>query len=81
MILVAPITSYAPEKGCNPACIDLGLGFINDYDKGAAVIINQIRYINKMRIEKPKTSLEGTRRMGRDKFDELLERIRRKILP
>ena len=46
--LVAPITSYAPEKGCNPACIDLGLGFINDYDKGAEIVVNQIRYISKM---------------------------------
>ena len=81
VILVAPITSYAPENGCNPACVDLGLGFINDYDKGAAVVINQIRYVSKMRIEKPKTSIEGTQRMGRDKFDELVNRIQKKILP
>ena len=64
-----------------PACVDLGLGFINGYDKGAAVVINQIRYISKMRIEKPKTSIEGTQRMGRDKFDELVNRIQKKILP
>ena len=61
--------------------IDLGLGFINNHDKGATVVVNQIRYVSKMRIEKPKTSLEGTQRMEKDNFEELVKRIQRKILP
>ena len=81
VIMVAPISSYAPEKGCHSACIDLGLGFINNHDKGATVVVNQIRYVSKMRIEKPKTSLEGTQRMEKDNFEELVKRIQRKILP
>lgn len=59
----------------------MGVGVINDYDKGVAVVINQIRYVSKMRIEKPKTSFEEIQRVSRDKFDEIVEKIQRKILP
>ena len=81
VILVAPITSYTSEKGCHPTNVDLGVGVINDYDKGVAVVINQIRYISKMRIEKPKTSFEEIQRVSRDKFEEIVEKISRKLLP
>lgn len=81
VILVAPITSYDSEKGCHPVNVDLGVGFINNHDKGAAIVINQIRYVSKMRIEKPKTSLEKIQYMNKDKFDELVKRIQEKILP
>lgn len=80
MILVAPITSYDPEKGCHRASFDLGVGFINNHDKGAAVVLNQIRYISKMRIEAPRTSDEGTRRMEKSLFNELIKRVQRKLL-
>ena len=81
VILVAPITSYTPEKGCHPMSVDLGVGVINDYDKGVAVVINQIRYVSKMRIEKPKTSFEKIQRVSKDKFEEIVEKINQKILP
>ena len=81
VILVAPITSYNPEKGCHPTNVDLGVGVINDYDKGVAVVMNQIRYVSKMRIEKPKTSAEKVQRVSKDKFEEIVEKINRKILP
>ena len=45
------------------------------------MVINQIRYISKMRIEKPKTSAEGIQRVSKDKFEEIVEKINRKILP
>ena len=54
---------------------------MNGYDKGAAVVVNQIRYISKIRIEKPKTSFEKIQYMNRDKFDEIVKKIQRKILP
>lgn len=80
VILVAPITSYESERGCHPTNVDLGVGAINGHDKGAAVVMNQIRYVSKMRIEKPKTSSEKIQYMNRDKFNELVEKIQRKIL-
>lgn len=79
VILVAPITSYEPTKGYHPINVDLGVGAINNYDKGVAVVVNQIRYVSKMRIEKPKTSLEDVQYMNRDKFNELVEKISKKI--
>lgn len=43
--------------------------------------MNQIRYVSKMRIEKPKKSFEEIQYMNRDKFDEIVKRIQKKILP
>lgn len=81
VVLVAPITSYdaAKNEKVHPTNVDLGCGAINNYDKGAAVVVNQIRNISKMRIEKPKTSAEGRNYIGKEKFKELLEKIRRQI--
>ena len=81
VILVAPITSYETERGCHPTNVDLGVGAINGHDKGAAVVMNQVRYVSKMRIEKPKTSFEKIQYMNRDKFGEVVKRLQRKILP
>lgn len=81
VILVAPITSYESEKGCHPTNVDLGVGAINGHDKGATVVMNQIRYVSKMRIEKPKTSFEKIQYMNRDKFEDVVKRLQRKILP
>ena len=81
VILVAPITSYDPANGetVHPTNVDLGIGAINNYEKGAAVVVNQIRNISKMRIEKPKTSAEEKSYISQDKFEELLKKIKAKI--
>lgn len=83
VILVAPITSYDPSKGetPHPAGIDLGIGAIHGYPKGAYVVINQIRYISKMRIESPKSTAVHPIYMNFDKFQSLSERIRNRITP
>ena len=79
VILVAPITSYDPEKGSHPSNVDLGIGAINNYSKGASVVVNQVRAISKMRIEKPLTSSESRQYMNRQKFQELCEKITHRI--
>ncbi len=79
VILVAPITSYDPAKGSHPSSIDLGVGAINDYAKGASIVVNQIRAISKMRIEKPLTSNEPRLYMDCQKFQELCEKIKQRI--
>ena len=63
----------------HPTNVDLGIGAINNYEKGAAVVVNQIRNISKMRIEKPKTSAEEKSYISQDKFEELLKKIKAKI--
>ncbi len=83
VILVAPITSYDPNKGQkpHPANIDLGVGAIHGYTKGAEVVTNQLRHISKMRIEKPKTSKEPRIYMDKAKFTNLLDKIQGQLLP
>lgn len=79
VILVAPITSYDPAKGSHPSNVDLGIGTINNYQKGASVVVNQIRAISKMRIEKPLTSNEPRQYMDCQKFQELCAKIQQRI--
>lgn len=78
-ILVAPISSYSSEKGPHRGSIDLGIGAIHNYKKGSQIILNQIRYISKMRIEKPKTSLEPAEFIKIDRLEELMERLSKKF--
>lgn len=80
VILVAPITSYEIGQSVHPTNVDLGIRAINNYEKGAAVIVNQIRNISKMRIEKPKTSTEPRLYMDNDKFQELLDKIHKQLI-
>ena len=79
VILVAPITSYDPTKGSHPSNVDLGIGAINNYEKGASVVVNQIRAISKMRIEKPLTPNELRQYMDYQKFQELCAKIQQRI--
>lgn len=81
VILVAPISSYDPEKNehAHPASVDLGVGAIHNYAKGSQVVLNQIRYISKMRIERPKTSLEKREYVNASKLQEVLNKIHKKI--
>ena len=83
VILVAPITSYDPAKGQkpHPTGVDLGIGTIHNYSKGAYVVTNQIRYVSKMRIESPISSRECSQFMEFDKFQILVEKIKNKITP
>lgn len=82
VIMVAPITSYDPDNGERPHAtnIDLGIGFIHNTPKGAAIVINQIRTISKMRIEKPLSSHESRIYIDKEKFNELKARITQIIL-
>lgn len=81
VILVAPITSYDSEKNekAHAANVDLGVGAINDYVKGAEIVTNQLRYVSKMRIEKPKTSMEPRAYVTKEQFSELLTKIQNQI--
>ena len=83
VVLVAPITSYDPSRGQkpHPANIDLGIGAIHGYAKGAEVVTNQLRHISKMRIEKPKTSQEPRIYMDKAKFMSLLTKIQSQMVP
>lgn len=80
-ILVAPISSYDPQKKQHPhpANVDLGIGAINNYSKGAQIVLNQTRYISKMRIERPKTSLEPSKRIPPAKVRDATYRIAKKL--
>ena len=81
VILIAPISSYDPLKNqkAHPVNVDLGMGAIHNYPKGCQVVINQIRYISKLRIEKPKTSLEPKLYMDKLKFQEVLHKFQKRI--
>ena len=81
VVLVAPITSYDPAKGekPHPSNVDLGVGAIHDYEKGAAVVLNQIRAISKMRIESPTSSFVKRIYLETGKFDEVCEKLRARI--
>lgn len=81
MIFVAPITSYDPTKGerPHPINIDLGVGAIHNYTKGAAVVVNQIRYISKMRIESPKSTSTRPIYMDAEKFNLVIHKIQGRL--
>lgn len=81
VILVAPISSYDPQKGqhAHPASVDLGIGAIHHYTKGSQVVLNQVRYISKMRIERPKTTLEKRDYIDHLKLQEVLSKVRQKL--
>ncbi len=81
VILVAPITSYDPARGRkpHPNNIDLGIGAIHGYAKGAAIVVNQIRYISKMRIESPKSTSARPIYIDSEKFKLLLDKIKGRL--
>lgn len=81
MILVAPITSYDPARGGkpHPVNIDLGIGAIHGYTKGAAIVVNQIRYISKMRIESPKSTSTRPIYIRTEKFNLLMNKIKGRL--
>lgn len=78
-VLVAPISSYGPNQGPHRGSVDLGTGAIHNYKKGSQIILNQIRYISKMRIERPKTSLERSEFIKVDRLEELMNRLSNKF--
>lgn len=81
VILVAPISSYDPTKGQHPhrMNVDLGIGAIHNYSKGCQVVMNQIRYISKLRIEKPKTSFEEKIMIDKEKLNIVLARFAERV--
>lgn len=80
IITVAPITSYEPEKEKpHPTNVDLGIGAIHNSTKGAAIVVNQIRAISKMRIERPISSKDKKIYLDASKFAELLNKLQDKI--
>ena len=83
VILVAPISSYDQTRGqqAHPINVDLGIGAIHGYKKGCQVVMNQIRYISKLRIEKPKTSNEPRLYMEQSKFAQVLKKLNNRITP
>ncbi|AEC00324.1 type II toxin-antitoxin system PemK/MazF family toxin [Selenomonas sputigena] len=83
VILVAPISSYDQTRGqhAHPVNVDLGIGAIHGYKKGCQVVMNQIRYISKIRIEKPKTSNEPRLYMDSVKFAQVLKKLNKRITP
>nr|DAN46490.1 MAG TPA: PemK-like protein [Caudoviricetes sp.] len=78
-VLVAPISSYDPNQGPHRGSVDLGTSAIHNYKKGSQIILNQIRYISKMRIERPKTSLERSEFIKVDRLEELMNRLSNKF--
>lgn len=78
-ILVAPVSSYTADKGPHRSSVDLGYGAIHNYKKGSQIILNQIKYISKMRIERPKTSLENSEFIRKDRLEELMSRLSSKF--
>lgn len=78
-ILVAPISSYTEERGAHRGSVDLGIGAIHNYTKGSQIVLNQIRYISKMRIERPRTSLEHSEFIKKDRLEELMNRLSNKF--
>lgn len=78
-VLVAPISSYDPNQGPHRGSVDLGTGAIHNYKKGSQIILNQIRYISKMRIERPKTTLERSEFIKVDRLEELMNRLSNKF--
>lgn len=83
VILVAPISSYDQNNGqrAHKTNVDLGIGAINNYTKGAQVVMNQVRYISKLRIEKPKTSYENAIYIEKDKFAEIYKKLNKRLMP
>lgn len=58
-ILLAPVSSYDPKEGeyPRPYNVDLGIGVISNNDKGAEVLISQIGFYSKIRIENSKKKM------------------------
>lgn len=81
VILVAPISSYKPGAHVHPADVDMGIGAINpsDTSRGNFVVMNQIRYISKMRIEK--TVWKSRRYVSKEIFAEIAKKIMKRIVP
>ena len=83
VILVAPISSYDQTQGqqAHKSNVDLGIGAIHGYSKGSQVVLNQIRYISKLRIEKPLTSNEPRLLMEKPKFMQVLQKLNTRLTP
>lgn len=78
-IMLAPISSYSQGQTPNYSNVDLGFGAINNSLKGSEIIVNQIGYFSKMRIERPKNSGDTIARINSDKMDELVIKLQNKI--
>lgn len=83
VILVAPISSYDQTRGqhAHKVNVDLGIGAIHGYSKGSQVVMNQIRYVSKLRIEKPTTSNEPRLLMEPEKFSQILQKLNSRLTP
>ena len=83
VILVAPISSYDPSRGqsAHRVNVDLGIGAIHGYSKGCQVVMNQVRYISKLRIEKPKTSYEQALYLDKEKFLQVIQKLNMRLVP
>ncbi|MBO5605098.1 MAG: type II toxin-antitoxin system PemK/MazF family toxin [Acidaminococcaceae bacterium] len=81
VILLAPISSYDPNKGQKAfkTNVDLGIGAIHNYTKGSQVVMNQIGYYSKMRIESPKTSNDKTLYIKPEKLNEIIDKLCAKL--
>lgn len=81
VILVAPISSYNPGTRIHPTNIDMGIGAINpnDKSKGNFIVMNQIRYISKMRIEK--VSWQSRKYVSKNVYNEIVKRLTSRITP
>lgn len=77
-VLVAPISTEHSGK-ISPANIDLGVGAINDYQQRTQVVMNQIRYISKLRIEKPISPAEPRKYLPKEKVQQIVNKLNSKI--
>lgn len=75
-IILAPISSYDPQKGekAHQYNVDLGIGAVGNSQVGAEVLISQIGTYSKMRIEDVKKGV-----VPLEKFNEILDKINAKM--
>ena len=81
VILLAPISSYNQFLGqrAKPFNVDLGIGAIHNYIKGSQVIINQIGFYSKLRIESPLSSKQPRIMIQPEKLNEIIDKYTAKF--
>ena len=81
VILLAPISSYNQFIGqtAKPYNVDLGIGAIHNYAKGSQVIINQIGFYSKLRIESPLSAKQQRIIIPPEKLNEIIDKYTAKF--